>query len=106
MAAHGFREVVVELVDLVESRLRAIDTEAQGEERLGGVGAVDGDGGNARRRSVLRCDRESEAGGLNHVLRFDRVKVEAGVMNFEVVDGRGGDRACISSRELVNRHGS
>jgi hypothetical protein len=46
-------EAVVGLIDLVNSRLRAVGGEAQREERLAGVGAVDGDGRNARRRTDL-----------------------------------------------------
>ena len=61
--AENFGEVVVGLVDLVDSRLRAVGGEAQCDKRLAGVGAGDGDGRNAGGRGDLRSDGKAEAGG-------------------------------------------
>src|SRR5258708_22362 len=99
-------EAVVCLVHLVDSRLWAVGREAQREERLAGVGAVDGDCGNACRRGILWRDGETEAGGLNDVLGLDCVKVEARVVDLKIVQSGRTDLPDPARRVLVNISGA
>ena len=104
--AEDFGEAVVGLVDLVDSRLRAVGGEAQREESLAGVGANDGDGRNARRCTDLRGDGKAEARGLNDVLRLDCIKVEAGVVDLKIVESSRTDLPDPARRVLVNISGA
>ena len=94
--AKALGEAVVELVDLVDTRLRAVGTEAQREGRLIGVGSGEGDRRNARCSLVFCGDGKSEAGRRNDMLRLDCVEVEAGVVDLKVVDRGGTDLADLT----------
>jgi hypothetical protein len=87
-------EGVIQLVSLVNARLRTIAAEA--EREVAGI-----DGGDILSRLVLREDGEAEGGRVDCRCRVDDRVIEARVVDGEVVDRAGAEGANVVIRELV-----
>src|SRR4030088_568042 len=100
--AEALRDTVVKLKDLVDSWLRSIGAEAKREGRLAGICSSQGNCRNTLCFRILREDGEAETGRSNNMLGFDRVEVEAGVVNLKVINHCVVDLTSVPSRVLVN----
>ncbi len=103
VTAHDPGDGIIELGGLVDAGLGTIAAEAQAKADAVQAGHVDS--GDSLALGVLRADGEADAGGCDHFLGLDGVKVKARVVCGEIVDHRGAEVVHVVGGDLIDAGG-